>query len=62
MNITPCSLLKVSRRFGATCRLHFHGRRISQSRHRSRYQALLAACFMLASCLAYPPTMKMEAT
>jgi hypothetical protein len=29
-NITPCSPLKVSRRFGGTCRLHLQGLRISQ--------------------------------
>jgi hypothetical protein len=30
-DITPCSLLKVNRRFGGTCRLHLQGRRISQA-------------------------------
>jgi hypothetical protein len=31
---TPCSALKVKRRFGGTCRLHLQGRRISQARSR----------------------------
>jgi hypothetical protein len=32
-DITPCSPLKVNRRFGGTCRLHFQGRSISQARN-----------------------------
>jgi hypothetical protein len=32
-DITPCSPLKVNRRFGGTCRLHIQGRRISQARN-----------------------------
>jgi hypothetical protein len=32
-DITPCSLLKVNRRFGGTCHLHFHGGKTSQSRN-----------------------------
>jgi hypothetical protein len=31
--ITPCSLLKVNRRFGDTCRLSLQGRRIVQARN-----------------------------
>jgi hypothetical protein len=31
--IVPCSPLKVNRRFGRTCHLHFQGRRISQERN-----------------------------
>jgi hypothetical protein len=31
-DITPCSPLEVNRRFRGTCRLHLHGRRISQAR------------------------------
>jgi hypothetical protein len=38
-DITPCSRLKVSIRFGGICRLHLQGRRISQ--RRCRCQALL---------------------
>jgi hypothetical protein len=30
---TPCSPLKVNRRFGRTCRLHLQGRRIRQARN-----------------------------
>jgi hypothetical protein len=29
-DITPCSPLKLNQRFGGTCCLHLHGRRISQ--------------------------------
>jgi hypothetical protein len=32
-DITPCSSLKVNRRFRITCRLHFQDRRISQARN-----------------------------
>jgi hypothetical protein len=32
-DITPCSSLKVNRRFGRTFRLHFQSRRISQARN-----------------------------
>jgi hypothetical protein len=32
-DITRCSPLEVSRRFGGTCRLHLQGRRISQARN-----------------------------
>jgi hypothetical protein len=32
-DITPCSLLKVNRRFGATYRFHLQGRRISRARN-----------------------------
>jgi hypothetical protein len=52
-DISSCSLLKVNRRFGGTCRLHLQGRRISQ--------ALLATCFILVYCLDYSSTLKMEA-
>jgi hypothetical protein len=46
-DITPCSRLKVNRRFGGACRLHL--------------QSLLAACFILVYCLAYSPALTMEA-
>jgi hypothetical protein len=29
-NIVPCSLLKVNRCFGGTCRIHVQGRRLYQ--------------------------------
>jgi hypothetical protein len=32
-DIRPCSPLKVNRRFGGTCRLNLHGRRISRARN-----------------------------
>jgi hypothetical protein len=42
--ITPCSLLKVNRRFEGTYRFHLQGRRISRARiqHESRWQAELS--------------------
>jgi hypothetical protein len=49
-DITPCSPLKVNRRFGGIYCLNLH-RRI----------ALLASCF-LVSCLAYSSTLEMEAS
>jgi hypothetical protein len=56
-DITPCSLLRVSRRFGRTYRLHVQGRKINRARNQreSRWQA------ELVSCLAYFLTLKMEA-
>jgi hypothetical protein len=40
-DITPCSPLKVNRRFGGTYRLHLQGRRIS----RARNQVASRACY-----------------
>jgi hypothetical protein len=42
-DITPCSPLKVNRRFGGTYRLHLQGRKISraQNQRESRWQAKL---------------------
>jgi hypothetical protein len=37
-DITPCSPLKVNRRFGGTCCLHLHGRRISQASRAKQLQ------------------------
>jgi hypothetical protein len=33
-DITPCSLLKVNRFFGGTCRLYLQGRGINQGRNK----------------------------
>jgi hypothetical protein len=52
-DITPCSLLKFIQYFGGICGLHLKGWRLRV--------ALLAACFMLVSCLAYSSTLKMAA-
>jgi hypothetical protein len=56
-DIMPCSLLKVTRHFGGTYRLHPQGRRISpvRNQHESRWQA------ELVSCSAHCSTLKMEA-
>jgi hypothetical protein len=66
-DIMPCTLLKVNWHFGGTCCLHLQGQRISQASNQqergSKEQvALLAACFMLVTCLVYSLTLKMEAT
>jgi hypothetical protein len=42
-DITPCSALKVNRRFAGTCDLHLHGRRIGQVS--SPYHLLSFRCF-----------------
>jgi hypothetical protein len=55
-DITPCSPLKVNRRFGGTC-LHLQGLRISQARK----QICLLPAFTLVSGSAYTSTLKMEA-
>jgi hypothetical protein len=57
-DITPCSPLKVNRRFVLTCRLHLHGRRISQTEN----QLCWLPAFALLSCSAYSLTLEMEAT
>jgi hypothetical protein len=45
-DMTPCSPLKINRRFGGAYRLHLQVRRISRARNQreSRY-AVLATCF-----------------
>jgi hypothetical protein len=48
--ITPCSPLKANRRFGGTCRIHLHDRRINQTRN--QYEAGIELWL----------TLKMEAT
>jgi hypothetical protein len=60
-DITPCSPLKVNRRFGRTCRCHLQVGRMIQGRNKSEAGRLLAACFMLVSCLDYSSTLKIEA-
>jgi hypothetical protein len=64
-DITPCSPMKVDRRFGGTCRSHFHGRRVNQElsqQEAGRNRVLFAAHFMLFSRLAYYSTLETEAT
>jgi hypothetical protein len=55
-------LFNVNRRFGGTCHLHLQGRSLSQERNQRTESSLVAASFMLISCLAYSSTLKMEAT
>jgi hypothetical protein len=45
--ITLCSCLKVSRRFGGTCRLHLQGGRISQERKQYEAGSKQLACYLL---------------
>jgi hypothetical protein len=51
-DIMLCGLVKVNQHLGGTYSLHLQGQRLNQ--------ALLAACFVLVSCLAYPFILKME--
>jgi hypothetical protein len=53
-DVTPCSMLKVNRRFGGICSFHFHGRRIHQARNKHE------AVNKQRVCLAYYSTLKME--
>jgi hypothetical protein len=59
-HVTPRSALKVDRRFGGTCDLHLHGRKISQTRNRTEGGSKQR--LMQVSCVTYPFTLKMEAT
>jgi hypothetical protein len=43
-DIKPCSPLKVHRRFGGMCHLHFHGHRISQARNQRESRLCLLHC------------------
>jgi hypothetical protein len=49
--VTPCSPLKINRRFGETCRVHL-----------KQENSTLPLPLTLVSCLAYSSTLKMEAT
>jgi hypothetical protein len=46
---TPCSPMKVNRRFGGTCRLHLQGRIVSQTRNQ---RATCLQVGFLLRCLA----------
>jgi hypothetical protein len=48
-DVTPCSLLKVNRRFGGTYRLHLQGRRISQTRNQRESSPFFHAGILLES-------------
>lgn len=54
-DVTPCSPMKATRRFGRTYRLHSQGRRTGQARNQ-----LLHSCFIPVSYLAYSSTLRME--
>jgi hypothetical protein len=55
-DITPCSPLKVNRRFGGTYRLHLQGRKISRARNQreSRWQAGVLSRWFLAQLIFRP--------
>jgi hypothetical protein len=46
-DIMSCSPLKVNRRFGGTCRLHFQGLRIIQARNQAMFSTCFHVCFLL---------------
>jgi hypothetical protein len=55
-DMTPCTPVKVNRRFGGIYHLHLEGRRISQARNwhvagSQQRATLLVACYLLVSCL-----------
>jgi hypothetical protein len=54
-DVTSCSQLKVTRRFGATCRLHTQGRRVRQARHQDEVGSKKSSGF-------YSPTLRMRTT
>jgi hypothetical protein len=58
-DITPCTPLKVNRRFGRIYRLHLQGRKMSRARN--QLESCLPPPFTLVSCSAYSSTKKMEA-
>jgi hypothetical protein len=49
-NTTPCSSLKINRRFGGTCRCHLHSRRISRARYKHESQVPASTLKMEAIC------------
>jgi hypothetical protein len=59
-NITPCSPLKVNRRFGETCHLHLQHRRINHAWNQCEIR--LSPAFTLVVCLVYSSTPNTEAT
>jgi hypothetical protein len=64
-DILPCNPLKIDRRFGGVkYSLLFQSRRLIQARNQQEEDselALLATCFILASCFTYSSTLKMGA-
>jgi hypothetical protein len=52
--------MKVNRYFGGTWQLHLRVEKYAKQDN-SMKQALLAACVMLFSCLAYSSTLELEA-
>jgi hypothetical protein len=59
-DITPCSPPKVNWRFGGTCGLHLQSRRIKQARNQHEAGSKQRDYFMLVSCVAYSPTLKID--
>jgi hypothetical protein len=63
-NITPCSPLKIKKRFGETYRLNLQGRKIHRGRNRreNRWHSELCLTldFILVSCTAYCSNLKIK--
>jgi hypothetical protein len=53
-DITPCSPLRVNRRFGGTCRLHFQGRKMSCTRDQRESSCHLLSRWSLAQLIFIP--------
>jgi hypothetical protein len=45
-DITPCTLLKVNRRFGGTYRRHLRGQRVSQANKQAGSKLASRACYL----------------
>jgi hypothetical protein len=55
-DVTPCSVLKVNRRFEGIFRLNLRAKEYAKSK------ALLATYFRMVACLAYSSNLKIDAT
>jgi hypothetical protein len=60
-DITPCSPLKVNRRFREIYGIHVQVRRMSLERKQCESRALFATCFTLVYCSAYSSTLNVDA-
>jgi hypothetical protein len=59
LDVIPRNPVKVNQHFGGTCHLHFQGQSVSQEKKKNISAA--ADLCLLASCLAYSSTVKLEA-
>jgi hypothetical protein len=58
-DITPCSSLKVNRRFGRTYRLHLYGRKISRARNQRETEEKWRNGTPFPSCFLYNPKFRL---